>query len=46
MKEHLKSFPRKDAKKLSNDALDVVAAITLISVGVLGLIFWLSDMPY
>jgi len=33
-------------KQLSDDALDAIAALTLIGVTVLSLIFWLSDMPY
>ena len=34
------------SKKNSDDVLDAIAALILIAVVVVGLVFWLSDMPY
>lgn len=31
---------------LSDDTLDALAALTLIAVSVMAVVFWLSDMPY
>lgn len=42
----VKLFQKISSQKMSNDALDAIAALTLIGVSVLGLIYWLSDMPY
>jgi len=44
--QKVKIFKKISSTKMSNDALDAIAALTLIGVSVLGLIFWLSDMPY
>lgn len=33
-------------KKISDDTLDGIAALTLIAVAVTGVVFWLSGMPY
>ncbi len=46
MKKETRKYFTHDEEKLSNDALDAIAALMLIGVSVLGLIFWLSDMPY
>jgi hypothetical protein len=34
------------SRKNSDDILDAIAALILIAVVVIGLVFWLSDMPY
>jgi hypothetical protein len=34
------------SRKHSDDVLDAIAALILIAVLVMGLVFWLSDMPY
>lgn len=46
MKQETKKYDQHHEQKLNNDALDTIAALMLIGVSVLGLIFWLSDMPY
>jgi hypothetical protein len=45
VKESAKIYEKTSHKKTSNDALDAIAALTLVSVLVLSLIFWFSDMP-
>jgi hypothetical protein len=42
----MEPLKHKNPKHLSDDALDAIAALTLIVVIVMAVVFWLSDLPY
>lgn len=35
----------KEKSKISNEALDAIAAVIIIGVAVVGMVYWLSGMP-